>query len=612
MIFNGGTSTPGTSMTKRTNYIVTSSASIDHSPSQNVTSPSTNTIESIEKKDVNQQHCNISNIIKIFITICFGAGIGIFVGILIAIEISNTETGSDMLQGYSRRIHNYTGQLNIFNTPIVALPEANSRAIPPALNADDIDSNVSWLQKVQENANNQLRGSSDKNNKMSIVIPDYKSISNGKECIPLKGKPIEFMYHAQDGQDQLVNYVLKGKTNGFFVEFGAGDGSFHSNTKFFETQLCWTGLCIEPSRHIFNRLVKNRPKCIAVHGSLCEEAGIEREFTDVLSPTGWTGWSGFSETFTEQHKQQIQNKIRNSNWKTETYKVNCHTLESLMKDYGFKYTTNSEINYLSIDTEGSERIIIDNIDFQSINVNGVVQVEANLAEILQLGDEKAIENVQAIRDRLKNFDFHGPLTARSGLDEFFVSRNVWDLLDNDAKDLFIHHTATLPTKEQLRAEKIRQQRLRDIAGRENSQQQKNERRAFLNQYLQYDELAAAQQYHPSQGSVALNQQKMQQMYYYQQSLRQNEQYYKKQNEERIKRQREEWSPEQWEQQQLQQEQRRQHQQMGSQVQQQQQQQQQQQWVQHQQMQEQIQRQREWRRRGQVQRRQQQQQQNGYF
>ena len=182
--------------------------------------------------------------------------------------------------------------------------------------------------------------------------------------------------------------------------------------------------------------MENRPKCIAVHGGLCETGGIEKEFTDVLSPTGWTGtrialllvdvwdqillfvqfflsgWSGFSDTFTEYHLRQIQTKIHNENWKTETYKVKCHTLKELMTTVGQKYATNSEINYLSIDTEGSERVLIDSIDFQQLSIKGVVQVEANLAEVLQLGDENAVENVQAVRDRLKNFNFIGPLTAR--------------------------------------------------------------------------------------------------------------------------------------------------------------------------------------------------------
>ena len=86
--------------------------------------------------------------------------------------------------------------------------------------------------------------------------------------------------------------------------------------------------------------------------------------------------------------------------------VTCHTIESLLRDYGPEGLSTS-IDYLSIDTEGSEQEIIDAIDFGQVNVSGVVQVEANLGEILQLRDAKAIKKVQAIRDRMLNFDFHG-------------------------------------------------------------------------------------------------------------------------------------------------------------------------------------------------------------
>ena len=35
----------------------------------------------------------------------------------------------------------------------------------------------------------------------------------------------------------------------------------------------------------------------------------QRMYTDVLSPTGWTGWSGFYSSFTDHHKQAIKEKI---------------------------------------------------------------------------------------------------------------------------------------------------------------------------------------------------------------------------------------------------------------------------------------------------------------
>ena len=179
-----------------------------------------------------------ASIVKLLLLLLLGGGAGICIGMLIAIEITSTVNGTRTLQQYSRGIHHHIDKLSMFNVPMVALPAANPRAVPP------ID--TTWIKQV-ESANGKLRGGTagDPVN-AKIVIPDSLSLSSTskeKKCVPLQDKPTESMYHAQDAQDQLVNYVLKGKTHGFFVEFGAGDGSFHSNSKFFETQLCWTGLC---------------------------------------------------------------------------------------------------------------------------------------------------------------------------------------------------------------------------------------------------------------------------------------------------------------------------------------------------------------------------------
>ena len=53
-------------------------------------------------------------------------------------------------------------------------------------------------------------------------------------------------YHSQLSQDRWVNTILGGKRDGFFVELGASDGVFMSNSLFFERELGWKGICIEP------------------------------------------------------------------------------------------------------------------------------------------------------------------------------------------------------------------------------------------------------------------------------------------------------------------------------------------------------------------------------
>ena len=284
-----------------------------------------------------------------------------------------------------------------------------------------------------------------------------------------------------------MSAVLHEKQSGFFIEFGAGDGVFHSNTYFFEKKMCWTGFCVEPSKYVFEKLVKNRPRCTRVWGAICSADREQRRYTDVLSPTGWTGWSGFSDEFSEHHKAQIAEKERTEGWRIESYMVTCHTIESLLRDYGPEGLSTS-IDYLSIDTEGSEQEIIDAIDFGQVNVSGVVQVEANLGEILQLRDAKAIKKVQAIRDRMLNFDFHGPLTARSGLDEFYVHKQTWKGLPYRIKQLFVHQKLRLPTMRELaqeRADLVRRVRHAAAAGAMEQQQAllQQEQMAYMAQWM---------------------------------------------------------------------------------------------------------------------------------
>jgi hypothetical protein len=61
------------------------------------------------------------------------------------------------------------------------------------------------------------------------------------------------------GQYQVVENILKGKTNGFFIEAGAYDGEALSNSLLFELQYNWTGLLVETNPDHFEVLkMKNR------------------------------------------------------------------------------------------------------------------------------------------------------------------------------------------------------------------------------------------------------------------------------------------------------------------------------------------------------------------
>ena len=70
---------------------------------------------------------------------------------------------------------------------------------------------------------------------------------------------------SQYGQDKYINEnFFKGKESGVFIDIGANDGVFLSNTLFFEKTLKWDGLAIEPLPVTFKKLKANR-ECTVVN-----------------------------------------------------------------------------------------------------------------------------------------------------------------------------------------------------------------------------------------------------------------------------------------------------------------------------------------------------------
>src|SRR4051812_7676853 len=85
-------------------------------------------------------------------------------------------------------------------------------------------------------------------------------------------------YQSQCKQDKFVNEVIfNNKRNGVFVDIGANDGITFSNSYFFEKQLGWTGLCVEPLESTFQKLKAVR-SCKLVNGCAASFNGEETFF----------------------------------------------------------------------------------------------------------------------------------------------------------------------------------------------------------------------------------------------------------------------------------------------------------------------------------------------
>ena len=81
--------------------------------------------------------------------------------------------------------------------------------------------------------------------------------------------------------------------------------------------------------------------------------------------------SGISKFYDPRHKDRLVGEVEKHNDKVYKQKINAKSLQTVFNEYNLKY-----IDYLSVDTEGSELIIIDGINFDETKIN-LISLEVN-------------------------------------------------------------------------------------------------------------------------------------------------------------------------------------------------------------------------------------------
>lgn len=161
-------------------------------------------------------------------------------------------------------------------------------------------------------------------------------------------------------QDLFVLSELNFKKNGYFVEFGATNGVDLSNTYLMEKEFGWTGILSEPANYWHKKLKNNRNAHI-------ETRCIWRNSDSILNfnetNTKELSTINFYSDFDLHHEERKNGK---------SYDVKTISLNDLL----IKYNAPKEIDYLSIDTEGSEFEILSHFDFSRHHFN-VITCEHN-------------------------------------------------------------------------------------------------------------------------------------------------------------------------------------------------------------------------------------------
>ena len=148
-------------------------------------------------------------------------------------------------------------------------------------------------------------------------------------------------------QDLFALAELDFKKNGYFVEFGATNGIDLSNTYLLEREFGWCGILAEPARCWHQALKENRRSKIETN-CVWRDSKSLLQFNEVdLAELS---------TIASYSNADMHRTERKSG---RSYSVNTISLNDLLK----KYNAPKEIDYLSIDTEGSEFEILSNFDF---------------------------------------------------------------------------------------------------------------------------------------------------------------------------------------------------------------------------------------------------------
>jgi hypothetical protein len=169
--------------------------------------------------------------------------------------------------------------------------------------------------------------------------------------------------YSQLRQDLNVLEYYNNKTNGYFVEVGAADGINISNTYLLEKKYNWKGICIEPNPEEYNNLIKNR-NCICENYGVYNESDNELEFAICIDSKLLSGIY----KHIDHHKGTVDNNKK-------TIKIKTKTLTDILNDNNAP----NFIEYLSLDTEGSELEILKGIDFNKYKF-GTIDIEHNYVE----------------------------------------------------------------------------------------------------------------------------------------------------------------------------------------------------------------------------------------
>ena len=190
-----------------------------------------------------------------------------------------------------------------------------------------------------------------------------KLIIKLKGLFPTKIKTKIKKFKKYNGYNELDKKMLEfiNYKNGFFIDCGANDGVNQSTTWYYENNLNWRGLLIEPIPSVFNELRKNRHRDNYFKNCALTHYNFKNERID----------------FYYNKKDTLTGTIKN---KKNTIKISviANTLDQVIDETNYR----GKIDFFSLDVEGNEIEVLCGIDFDKHYIEYLL-IETNNFESLK-------------------------------------------------------------------------------------------------------------------------------------------------------------------------------------------------------------------------------------
>jgi FkbM family methyltransferase len=155
----------------------------------------------------------------------------------------------------------------------------------------------------------------------------------------------------------IENYMMRNNNNClYFLQVGANDGRSNDPINYYIKKYGWKGILIEPQKKIFSKL-KNEYKKYK-QNVIFENIAISSTKGEIEL---YVPKSEKKNSAASVKKNIVKNQLKLGSKSLENYKVNCMTIEDLIKKHSIK-----KIDLLQIDAEGYDFEVLKTLSMKNI------------------------------------------------------------------------------------------------------------------------------------------------------------------------------------------------------------------------------------------------------